>query len=101
MTVLEDLYYIPQKKPFVKNFFGLTTDKNIMNEKMKKQLIPIILLLAATSSFAEVAKMRFKLTESTDEFNINYIETPDMTLIESKEKPDVAVTRTYKIKKRR
>lgn len=44
--------------------------------------------------------MRFKLTESTDEFNINYIETPDMTLIESKEKPDVAVTRTYKIKKR-
>ena len=85
----------------MKNFFGLTTDKNIMNEKMKKQLIPIILLLAATSSFAEVAKMRFKLTESTDEFNINYIETPDMTLIESKEKPDVAVTRTYKIKKRR
>lgn len=72
-----------------------------MNEKMKKQLIPIILLLAATSSFAEMAKMRFKLTESTDEFNINYIETPDMTLIESKEKPDVAVTRTYKIKKRR
>ncbi len=85
----------------MKNFFGLTTDKNIMNEKMKKQLIPIILLLAATSSFAEVAKMRFKLTESTAEFNINYIETPDMTLIESKEKPDVAVTRTYKIKKRR
>lgn len=85
----------------MKNFFGLTTDKNIMNEKMKKQLISIILLLAATSSFAEVAKMRFKLTESTDEFNINYIETPDMTLIESKEKPDVAVTRTYKIKKRR
>ena len=85
----------------MKNFFGLTTDKNIMNEKMKKQLIPIILLLAATSSFAEVAKMRFKLTESTDEFNINYIEIPDMTLIESKEKPDVAVTRTYKIKKRR
>lgn len=85
----------------MKNFFGLTTDKNIMNEKMKKQLISIILLLAATSSFAEVAKMRFKLTESTAEFNINYIETPDMTLIESKEKPDVAVTRTYKIKKRR
>lgn len=85
----------------MKNFFGLTTDKNIMNEKMKKQLISIILLLAATSSFAEVAKMRFKLTESTDEFNINYIEIPDMTLIESKEKPDVAVTRTYKIKKRR
>lgn len=85
----------------MKNFFGLTTDKNIMNEKMKKQLIPIILLLAATSSFAEVAKMRFKLTESTAEFNINYIETPDMTLIESKEKPDIAVTRTYKIKKRR
>ena len=84
----------------MKNFFGLTTDKNIMNEKMKKQLISIILLLAATSSFAEVAKMRFKLTESTDEFNINYIENPDMTLIESKEKPDVAVTRTYKIKKR-
>ena len=83
----------------MKNFFGLTTDKNIMNEKMKKQLISIILLLAATSSFAEVAKMRFKLTESTAEFNINYIETPDMTLIESKEKPDVAVTRTYKIKK--
>lgn len=72
-----------------------------MNEKMKKQLISIILLLAATSSFAEVAKMRFKLTESTAEFNINYIETPDMTLIESKEKPDIAVTRTYKIKKRR
>ena len=71
-----------------------------MNEKMKKQLIPIILLLAATSSFAEVAKMRFKLTESTAEFNINYIETPDMTLIESKEKPDDAVTRTYKIKKK-
>ena len=85
----------------MKNFFGLTTDKNIMNEKMKKQLISIILLLAATSSFAEVAKMRFKLTESTAAFNINYIETPDMTLIESKEKPDVAVTRTYKIKKRR
>ena len=85
----------------MKNFFGLTTDKNIMNEKMQKQLISIILLLAATSSFAEVAKMRFKLTESTDEFNINYIEIPDMTLIESKEKPDVAVTRTYKIKKRR
>ena len=85
----------------MKNFFGLTTDKNIMNEKMKKQLISIILLLAATSSFAEVAKMRFKLTESTDEFNINYIEIPDMTLIESKEKPDIAVTRTYKIKKRR
>ena len=85
----------------MKNFFGLTTDKNIMNEKMKKQLISIILLLAATSSFAEVAKMRFKLTESTAVFNINYIETPDMTLIESKEKPDVAVTRTYKIKKRR
>lgn len=85
----------------MKNFFGLTTDKNIMNEKMKKQLISIILLLAATSSFAEVAKMRFKLTESTAEFNINYIETPDMTLIESKEKPDIAVTRTYKIKKRR
>lgn len=84
----------------MKNFFGLTTDKNIMNEKMKKQLIPIILLLAATSSFAEVAKMRFKLTESMAEFNINYIETPDMTLIESKEKPDVAVTRTYKIKKK-
>ena len=78
----------------MKNFFGLTTDKNIMNEKMKKQLISIILLLAATSSFAEVAKMRFKLTESTAEFNINYIETPDMTLIESKEKPDIAVTRT-------
>lgn len=85
----------------MKNFFGLTTDKNIMNEKMKKQLISIILLLAATSSFAEVAKMRFKLTESTAEFNINYIETPDMTLIESKKKPDIAVTRTYKIKKRR
>ena len=85
----------------MKNFFGLTTDKNIMNEKMKKQLISIILLLAATSSFAEVAKMRFKLTESTAEFNINYIETPDMTLIESKEKPDIAVTSTYKIKKRR
>lgn len=66
---------------------------------MKKQLISIILLLAATSSFAEIAKMRFKLTESTEEFNINYIETPDMTLIESKENPDVAVTRTYKIKK--
>ena len=56
----------------MKNFFGLTTDKNIMNEKMKKQLISIILLLAATSSFAEVAKMRFKLTESWDRQNLDY-----------------------------
>lgn len=61
---------------------------------MKKQLISIILLLVATSSFAEMAKMRFKLTESTDEFNINYIETLDMTLIESKENPDVAITKS-------
>lgn len=66
---------------------------------MKKHLISIFLILAAAASYAEMAKMRFKLTESTDEFNINYIETPDMTLIESKENPDVAVTRTYKIKK--
>lgn len=41
-----------------------------------------------------MAKMRFKLTESTDEFNINYIETLDMTLIESKENPDVAITKS-------
>lgn len=61
---------------------------------MKKQLISIILLLAATSSFAEMAKMRFRLTQSPEEFTINYIETPDMTLIESKENPDVAVTKS-------
>ena len=61
---------------------------------MKKHLISIFLILAAAASYAEMAKMRFKLTESTDEFNINYIETPDMTLIESKENPDVAITKS-------
>lgn len=66
---------------------------------MKKHLITILLLLAAATTFAEMAKMRFTITQSPEEFNINYIETPDMTLIESKENPDIAVTRTYKIKK--
>lgn len=61
---------------------------------MKNNLSQSYFLLAATSSFAEMAKMRFKLTESTDEFNINYIETSDMTLIESKENPDVAITKS-------
>lgn len=61
---------------------------------MKKQLISIILLLAATSSFAEMAKMRFRLTQSPEEFTINYIEASDMTLIESKENPDVAITKS-------
>ena len=66
---------------------------------MKKHLITILLLLAAASTFAEMAKMRFTITQSPEEFNIDYIETPDMTLVESKENPDIAVTRTYKIKK--
>lgn len=66
---------------------------------MKKQIASILLILLAVSAFSEIAKMRFKITESPEEFNINYIETPDMTLIESKDNPDVTVTRAYKIKK--
>lgn len=36
---------------------------------MKKTLVTILFLLAATASFAEIAKMLFKLTQSPDEFN--------------------------------
>lgn len=61
---------------------------------MKKHLISIFLILAAAASYAEMAKMRFRLTQSPEEFTINYIETSDMTLIESKENPDVAITKS-------
>ena len=69
--------------------------------KITKKFISLAVLfvLVAAVSSAEIAKNRFKITENPAEFTVDYIVTPDMTLVDSKENNDVAVTRTYSVKK--
>ena len=70
-----------------------------MKNTKKFLSIALLLLLVNAASSAEIAKSRFKITENPAEFTVDYIVTPDMTLVESKENPDVAVARTYSVKK--
>lgn len=68
---------------------------------MKKSILSTFIILFSLNAVlnAEIAKPRFKNTESEQEFTIKYIETPDMTRIANKENPDIHITRSYAIKR--
>ena len=67
---------------------------------MKKlALFSCVFLAMSFCLHAEIAQSRFKITENSKDFDINYIVTRDMQQIESKENPDVSVFKTFKIKK--
>lgn len=66
---------------------------------MKKSVLCLFLIGITAVLNAEIAKPRFKITESEQEFDIKYIETKDMTRIENKDNPDISITRSYAIKR--
>ena len=67
---------------------------------MKKWLSGLcVLLLVCNCLSAEIAKSRYKITESEKEFDITYYQTPDMKIIEPKENDDVNVTQSFVINK--
>lgn len=67
---------------------------------MKKYVGAIVcLLFVCVVMYGEIAKARFKITESEDEFDVLYFQSPDMKPIASKENDDVAITQSFLISK--
>lgn len=67
---------------------------------MKKRLLIFFgLFLLVNFLTADIIGSRFKVTTSESEFDIIYYVTPDMTVIDSKDNEDVAITQSFLINK--
>jgi len=67
---------------------------------MKKMMLVILgIITFAYSLTAEIVGSRYKITESENEFDIAYYQTPDMTVIDSKVNNDVDITQSFMIRK--
>lgn len=64
---------------------------------MKKKFIFALLVLSAMFCYGEIAKSRFKITESEEEFDVIYYLTEDMQVIPNLSNNDVSVTQSFKL----
>ena len=67
---------------------------------MKRIVLVIVGFITMTNCLtAEIVGSRYKITESENEFDIAYYQTPDMSVIDSKVNNDVDITQSFLISK--
>lgn len=72
----------------------------LRGDEMKKALFLLVCLLnVCLALYGGIAKSRFKVAESEDEFDVLYFQSPEMQPIESKKNDDVAITQSFLISK--
>ena len=64
---------------------------------MKKVFVFTLIILNAVVCYGEIAKSRFKITESEEEFDVTYYLTEDMQIIPNLSNNDVTVTQSFKL----
>lgn len=62
-------------------------------------LLFTIILVLSSNCFAEIAKSRFKITESENEFDLMYYVTEDMKIIDNLDNNDISITQSFAINK--